>query len=553
MKNRITDIHCPQCGAPANFDIVQQMYVCGHCGGTVGITEAQKEKQGFRSMRRERLRDSVKKYKLFRTSCSGCGAEVVFEENEALAGCPFCGRNLVRSEYLKLEKMPESIVPFGITQQEAQERLRAWCKKNRGRKEAKQLLPLLPELKGFYLPYSLLRGPVHMKAGRIDTDVIYRCEGFMEDALINCSAQLDNLLLDGMEPFDMDGLTEFDFGYVAGQRVKISDINEKELNKRACQEVEECYTPAVRKTMETKAVRIEASISSAVELPVLVPVYYICRGDLMAAVNGQTGKVSVRALNESHYYFLPWWLKALISTLVLGFFYLIVVFCVYSDTTKNSFAVEAGREIFTSGKETFHRERGKLLRNESILKRKIVPPVFFCPIDGKDRPVTMKFTTPARVLRMFLLAFIALFLPVIVAFPLTGFDVSKLNLAGSAVWFCIAVPVVPAAEIRDRRTARTSLDLHRFRKRKKETLSKKARSKGHRLLDSYRTEISVRAARLPGGVVRNLQLHCHGISDGRRRVTLYSIHWTKGVPGGTSCPVTVSITRTQLSRSVQST
>jgi hypothetical protein len=55
----------------------------------------------------------------------------------------------------------------------------------------------------------------------------------------------------------------------------------------------------------------------------------------------------------------------------------------------------------------------------------------------------MKFTTPARVLRMFLLAFIALFLPVIVAFPLTGFDVSKLNLAGSAVWFCIAVPVVP--------------------------------------------------------------------------------------------------------------
>lgn len=468
MKNRITDIHCPQCGAPANFDIVQQMYVCGHCGGTVGITEAQKEKQGFRSMRRDRLRDSVKKYKLFRTSCSGCGAEVVFEENEALAGCPFCGRNLVRTEYLKLEKMPESIVPFGITQQEAQERLRAWCKQNRGRKEAKQLLPLLPELKGFYLPYSLLRGPVHMKAGRLDTDVIYRCEGFMEDALINCSGQLDNLLLDGMEPFDMDGLTEFDFGYVAGQRVKIPDINEKELNKRACQEVEECYTPAVRKTMETKAVRIEASISSAVELPVLVPVYYICKGDLMAAVNGQTGKVSVRALKESHYYFLPWWLKALISTLlltaavygafrlfgmnagsslfmtgVLGFFYLIVVFCVYSDTTRNSFAVEAGREIFTSGKETFHRERGKLLRNESILKRKIVPPVFFFPIDGKDRPVTMKFTTPTRILRMFLLAFIALFLPVIVAFPLTGFDVSKLNLAGSAVWFCIAVPVVP--------------------------------------------------------------------------------------------------------------
>ena len=35
MEHRITDIHCPQCGAPADFDIVRQMYVCGHCGGNV--------------------------------------------------------------------------------------------------------------------------------------------------------------------------------------------------------------------------------------------------------------------------------------------------------------------------------------------------------------------------------------------------------------------------------------------------------------------------------------------------------------------------------------
>ena len=137
MEHRITDIHCPQCGAPADFDIVRQMYVCGHCGGTVGISEAQKEKQGFRKLQREKLKDSVKKYKLFSTSCSGCGAEVVFEENEALSGCPFCGRSLVRTEYLSSKNMPESVVPFGITQKEAEERLEEWCRKNRGKQEAK--------------------------------------------------------------------------------------------------------------------------------------------------------------------------------------------------------------------------------------------------------------------------------------------------------------------------------------------------------------------------------------------------------------------------------
>ena len=468
MEHRITDIHCLQCGAPAAFDIVKQMYLCGYCGGRVEISEAQREKQGFRDLQREKLRDSVKKFRLIRTSCSGCGAEVVFEENEALSECAFCGRSLVRTQYLNLEHMPESIVPFGITEQEARERLEDWCGKNRGKREARMLGPLIPELKGFYLPYEMVRGPVHMAVSRMDAEQVCHCEGFMEDTFVNCSRQLDNLLLDGMEPFDLNGLTEFDFAYVAGHRVKIPDIGGKELEQRVCQEAEDCYTPAIRKTLETRAVRVEASTESAITMPVLLPVYYVCKGDLMAAVNGQTGKVSVRALRESRYFFLPWWLKAIFAALVLcgagfgalylfgmglggslfltsllGFFFLVVVLCIYSDTTRNRFSVVSGREVFTSGKATFRRDRGKLVLREKLLERKTVPPVFFSRINGEECPVTLRFTTPYRVIRMLLLSMIALFLPVIVALILNGFDFQKLHLAGSAAWFCIAVPVVP--------------------------------------------------------------------------------------------------------------
>ena len=41
------------------------------------------------------------------------------------------------------------------------------------------------------------------------------------------------------------------------------------------------------------------------------------------------------------------------------------------------------------------------------------------------------------------LAILALFLPVIIALFLNGFDFQRLTLGGSAVWFCIMVPVVP--------------------------------------------------------------------------------------------------------------
>ena len=68
-----------------------------------------------------------------------CGATVVFEENEALSNCAFCGRSLVRAEYLDADGMPESVIPFGITEDEARDRLAAWCRENRGKSEAKKL------------------------------------------------------------------------------------------------------------------------------------------------------------------------------------------------------------------------------------------------------------------------------------------------------------------------------------------------------------------------------------------------------------------------------
>ena len=467
-KQRITDIHCPTCGAPAAFDIIRQQYLCGYCGGKVGIKEAQLQKAGFREFQKEQLQNSVKHFKLFRSRCSGCGAEVVFEEGEALSNCAFCGRSLVRTEYVNTKNMPESVIPFGLTEAEARDRLAAWCSRNKGKREAKKLLPMLDELKGFYLPYELIRGPIHMSVSRMDGGSRYICEGFMRDEFVNRSKQLDNLLLDGMEPFDLEGMTAFDFAYVAGNRVKTPDITEDVLKTRISQEAAEAYMPAVRRTLETKAVEVSADAGSVVRLPVLLPVYYISKDGLMAAVNGQTGKVSVRAEKESHYFFTPWWLKAILATIVfsaaffgilylfkvpmemdllltgvLALFFIIVTLCLYSDTTRNSFSIESGREIFTSGEKIFHRERGKLVVNDKILERKVDDPVFFYKVEGKEQPAILRFTSVPRVLQMALLCIVAIFLPVILALLVNGFDFSRLSLGGSAVWFCIMVPVVP--------------------------------------------------------------------------------------------------------------
>ena len=432
---------------------------------TVG--QAQEEKRGFRSLQQTKMREIAPKYRLDRASCTGCGAEVVFEENEALASCAFCGRALVRKKYLHKRNLPEIVIPFRITEEEAQKLLLDWCEKNRGKKEAGLLKKNADSLKGFYLPYEFVRGPVSCSVKRFADGGTYSCGGFIDEVFVNCSGQLDNLLLDGMEPFDLSAMTGFDFGYVAGHKVKTDNISGKELEKRIRDEVGESYAPAVRKVLETKAVHVDADVSSVVRMPALLPVYYLSDGQLMAAVNGQTGKVSVRAIEESHYYFLPWWLKSLLATLVisatsfagfslfgmergqsllltavLALFTLIVTLCAYSDTDRLSFRVESGRKIFTSGDEAFTRVGGRLT-GTTPPERNITPPVFFKTLNGKREEVVLRFSSPLRIAGMILTALVVLFLPVLVALFMNGFQFSRLNLAGSAVWFCIFVPVIP--------------------------------------------------------------------------------------------------------------
>ena len=468
MTERIAEIRCASCGAPAEFDIVRQIYVCTYCGQSVGISEAQKQKQGFRKIQRDRLNESIQNFRLFKGSCTGCGAEIIFEENEALASCAFCGNSLVRKEYLKIDEMPESIIPFALTIDEAKQRLTEWCNDNSSKPEAKLISKDVKELKGFYLPYELIIGPVHMDVSRMDGNRDYTCEGFINDEFVNRSKNLDNLLLDGMEPYDLSALRGFEFGYVAGQRVRIPDVDEKKLIQRIAQEASSIYRPFVSEVLETDAVKVNAWTDDVLRLPVLLPVYYISKNGLQAAVNGQTGKVSVCSLKEKSFIFLPWWLKALIATIIFGaalygalylfgmdtitnlmitgmtlLIWIIVTLCYFSDTVRNDFRVKKDRDIYTSGDATFVRRDTELVLNPDILQRKAEKPVFFMELDGEEKPVQLKFTTPSRVLRMVLYCVIALFLPVMLALLFNGFDFEKLELGGSAAWFCIAVPVVP--------------------------------------------------------------------------------------------------------------
>ena len=467
-KGKVYDIHCPSCGAPAYYDIRKRMYNCSYCGNSVGIDRAKSEQKGFREISRKKMRESLKKFDLQKAVCTGCGAEVVFDTGDAVANCAFCGRSLVRKAFVNAETIPELIVPFTITDGEAKDILAGWCSKNKRRKEAREISKQLDDLKGFYLPYELVRGPVKCSVFRIDGGSVYDCGGFVDGVFVNCSRKLDNRLLDAMEPFDLDELGEFDFAYVAGHQVKTGDIDGDELVRRIDLEVGDDYKPVIRKTLETRAVGVTAYAGDVMRMPVLLPVYYLAFDGYMAAVNGQTGKVSVRARKDSKYLILPWWLKAILATIAgsagvaLGLFIfgaekdliyvatgcialvlVFVFFTAYSQQKEETYGLEYYRKIFTSKGGPYRREGKQLVQAKEELVKPATEPVFFMNINGRQEEVKIRFTSVLRVIRALAIMLGTVFLPVIIALLINGFNFAQLNLGGSAVWFCITVPLAP--------------------------------------------------------------------------------------------------------------
>ena len=468
IKPRLYDIHCPSCGAPAYYDIKAHIYNCRYCGGKVKIDRAIADHKGFRELQKRRMNKDLKNFSFQKAECTGCGAKLVFDEGNALANCTFCGRSLVRKAFVNADTIPELIIPFTITPEEAKDFLISWCKENSGKREAKALLKKADDLQGCYLPYELVRGPVNCKVSRIENGRVYECGGFVDQVFINCSKMLDNELLDGMEPYDLDEITEFDFSLVAGHQVKVGDISDEALSYRIAGEVGASYRPVIQKTLETKAVYVNADPSGVLEMPVLLPVYYLAFDGYMAAVNGQTGKVSVRAVKESHYIILPWWLKAIkwaiisICGIMLGMFLcgaendlvlevgvlvgpilLIVLLVAYSENMDHDCWIEADRKIFTSKGARFERKHGKLIQTGGEPVRPETKPLFFMNIQGRREVVELKFTSFLRVLRTIAVTLGVLFFPVIIALFVNGFNFSLIKLGGSAVWFCIVVPLTP--------------------------------------------------------------------------------------------------------------
>ena len=434
-------IRCKNCGGDLSYDIVKQKYCCAHCGTEADASEKKAEYKHWKSLHNDAVIQDLAKVKTF--ACPSCGAQTMATGEDASAQCPFCQNTMIDAEFAGND-LPEVIIPFKISKKEALNKLNSWIGENKNDAAAQQIEKNLHRFTGCYLPYHIVRGAYNgnMAIGLQDGSTThYPFRAYLSHTAVNASKDWDNLFLDGIEPFDFSETREFDFTFLNHQNAKIQNVVGEALSARVEEETRAEMYQNLAKKVRTKEMTVFLDDNENESIPALMPVYLVkCENGVAAAVNGQTGKVSIATGKKKNLTSL-WWLWPTLATLVVaivswlwigeavaGGAVALVFGIIFFGVAHNRHHAEVVDEIITAPKnEKSHNDT----RTE-----------FFADFGKGPVPTELKFFTSSRIIKLIVGMLVVTFLPLLIAIPiqiLRGQPLSDIHIGYGAAWYITPV------------------------------------------------------------------------------------------------------------------
>lgn len=327
MAQQVTNYKCPNCTGPLHFTAGTDKLECEYCGSIYEIAEveamfanadsqaeqaAAAKEDDWDISAQEWMAPGMKTY-----NCPSCGADLVCEETMGASGCPYCGNPTIVPGTFSGMLKPDYVLPFNYTREQAVEAL--------GKHYGKRyLLPKsftsqshLEEIKGVYVPFWLYDGTTNgtcvfeatnsrsqvigdEKITTIDYFNVMRRGGLAFEKLpSNASTHMDDTLMESLEPYDYNGLKDFNKAYLTGYMADKYDRSAEDCADRAVQRAKNSTESALHdsvrgyNTVTTRSANIhveQGKVSYA-----LLPVWLLSTRwndkNYMFAMNGQSGKM----------------------------------------------------------------------------------------------------------------------------------------------------------------------------------------------------------------------------------------------------------------------
>lgn len=251
-------------------------------------------------------------------TCPSCGAEIITDRTTAATFCYYCHNPVVIGGRLSGELLPNRVIPFEVTRQEAETKFLDYV-------SAKKFVPRaffqkkqIERMSGVYFPYWLydveLEGRMDGTARNIRVwrtgDIEYtetkhyavRREGdiFLRNLPENALRKANAKLAAGVLPYDFQRMKEFHMGYLSGFLAECRDIRQTEVAGKMQGEMRESAQKMLRDTvtgfnsvtMQRSDFRPKRENWSYVLLPVWTITYRGRNGKIYYySMNGQNGRV----------------------------------------------------------------------------------------------------------------------------------------------------------------------------------------------------------------------------------------------------------------------
>ena len=297
---------CRNCGGELRFDIPSQKLKCSHCDGVFDPDSYDRD-----------LFAEADKFEVNVFRCPNCGGQISSTNLSAVEYCPYCGRFSMPASVKTEEKMPDGIMPFEVTADEAKAAFKSYIGGNFYAPSRLKNDTFLNGFRGMYLPFwsydiSFTKKPKIKKVyseqsgGYIIKDT-YEFTGDLDASYKGVAFDASSRFEDGLSrqalPYRDDKVRPFNPSYMFGFYGETADIGpelyEEEAVEVATQDVfrqiDEAFPEDDLELPENKFRRASALGAAADSARcVMAPVWFLTwrhhDNVVYSIVNGQTGK-----------------------------------------------------------------------------------------------------------------------------------------------------------------------------------------------------------------------------------------------------------------------
>lgn len=345
------DNKCPGCAAILKFNPKEQCWKCEYCGQNYTLEQLQKHNNASNLKYQENK--TIKTEEVDSYHCKNCGATIVADTHTTATFCVYCGNTAILKEKIQNNRMPDLIIPFNSTKEDA---VSAFKKISKGR-------PLMPKffnkqeniekIKGIYIPfwiYSLnVSGNAQLKGEKVKrwsigdttyvkTDIYNMLrEGSMNfnRVPVDGSTRFTDDIMNTIEPFDYKGLKEYNHAYLSGFFAEKYDVETSDAYKialsRINQSIRETLLESCKEFSRVSLENNNITPKSVKEEYILLPVWMVNvkynNKMYLFAMNGQTkefvGNIPID-INKTIIYSILIFIASLILTILISYIFFII-------------------------------------------------------------------------------------------------------------------------------------------------------------------------------------------------------------------------------------